>query len=61
MSRVKSADELLVEYIKDQAEKAGVVLDFYDPDFLLGVIITWLGEHDCVLTETGVQKKDWVR
>ena len=61
MARVKSADELLIDYLKDQAEKAGLHLDTYDPDFLMGCILNWLGENDCVLTETGIQKKDWLR
>lgn len=59
--RVKSADELLVDYIRDQSLKAGITLDTYDPDFFLGIVITWLSDNDCVLTETGVQKKDWMR
>jgi hypothetical protein len=59
--RVKSPDELLLAHLRDQAEKAGLPLDRYDPDFLMGCIITWLSDHDCVLTEIGVQKKEWVR
>ena len=46
----------LCKYIHDRARSAGVTLDKYDPDFIIGVIMEWLSSHDFVLTETGLQR-----
>jgi hypothetical protein len=48
----------LTEYIHMRAKAARVPLDKYDPDYILGVVMTWLGAHNMILTETGLEKND---
>lgn len=58
--RVRSANELLVDHVRQRAAAAGVPWDEYHADFLVGVVTTWLGERDAVLTSNGVRKgSDW--
>lgn len=39
-----------------EAKKVGVYFDRYDPDFILGVIMAWLGERDLALTANGLRR-----
>lgn len=58
MTTVPTAFDLLKNEIKQKCDKASVVLDVYDPDFILGVIIGWLDDNDAVLTARGIEKED---
>jgi hypothetical protein len=46
----------LVNHLRSELKKQGVILDTYDPDFLLGVVMSWLGEQGLALTEAGVRR-----
>lgn len=60
--RVLRPGEMLTNRIHDRARNAGVPLDTYDPDFIVGVIMSFLGDHDAVLTSHGIVKEaDYAR
>lgn len=45
----------LADYIHNRCISAGVHLDKYDPDFIIGVIMEWLNDHNAVLTASGLE------
>lgn len=55
--RVETPDEMLTARIHREARSAGVNLDTYDPDFIIGVTMAFLAEHQAVLTPRGVVKE----
>jgi len=48
---------MLGAHIRKVLERQGHFVDTYDPDFLLGTIVAWLGEHDAILTPSGVESR----
>lgn len=48
----------LQNYIHMRAKAAGVILDKYDPDYILGVVMIWLGVKNQILTPTGLKSKE---
>lgn len=55
---IPTPGELLSTEIHKRARDAGVHLDVYDPDFIVGVIMSFLGDHDAVLTANGIFKEE---
>lgn len=50
-------DELL-EHIRTRARGANLHLDQHDPDYIVGTIMTWLGNNNQILTPTGLKSKE---
>lgn len=48
----------LIRYIHAQARTAGVTLDKYDPDFIIGVIMEFLNQRNHILTPSGLKSKE---
>jgi hypothetical protein len=48
-------DAMLNAHIRKALEDHGLWVDRFDPDFIVGTIATWLGEHRAVLTGSGVE------
>lgn len=54
---IPTAGEMLTTRIHRRARAAGVALDVYDPDFIVGVVMEFLAEHEAVLTPAGIVKE----
>lgn len=50
-------DELL-EHIRARARGANLHLDQHDPDYIVGTIMTWLGNNNQILTPTGLKSRE---
>ena len=48
----------LLKHIRNRAVFALINLDKHDPDFIVGVIIEWLGQNNKILTPTGLRSKE---
>jgi hypothetical protein len=44
----------LADFVRVEAANANVHLDTYDPEFIMGLVMHWLGEHDMVLDGAGL-------
>lgn len=45
----------LCNRLKVEAKAAGVTLDKFDPDFIIGVVQNFLGEKNCAMTPNGIK------
>lgn len=56
MAQIPTANELFMQHIRERCAAVGVMLDTFDPDYLLGTMMGWLEHHDAVLTADGIKK-----
>jgi hypothetical protein len=48
----------LADFVRVEAANANVHLDTYDPEFIMGLVMHWLGEHDMVLDGAGLDLRN---
>lgn len=56
MPTVPNGTDLLLSHLRHKLREGGLNPDVYDPDFIYGIFIMWLGENDALLTSRGVEK-----
>lgn len=56
MSTQAQRHEALCAHLKEDQRKVGVVMEPYDPDFLVASIMRWMHEHNCVLIGDGIRR-----
>lgn len=55
-SRARNLTRALFDKVKYECDKQGIVLDTYDADFIMAVMLEWLEANDAALTKTGVKR-----